>query len=194
LSPIVGPGPGTSQQSWPAGQHCVSQQSAAAPQSCGVLHGGVPQVPAAQNGFGPAHFFPQPPQLAMSFIALPQTPPQHWRSGPQSASVAQAMTPLPVELAVVVPPLELEVVVAAVVLVAPVPVVLACPPAPPVETEPLQPRSTAETAHARTKRFIASAYHGAHLQSGQPIGHVPLSGSVHLGPKDGPACCTSQQS
>ena len=35
----------------------------------------------------------------------------------------------------------------------------------------------------------------AHKQSGQPSGHVPASlGAVHIGPRDGPAVCTSQQS
>jgi hypothetical protein len=71
------------QQSCPAVQHWLAQQNVPAPQVVPLLHGGVPHVPFAQNGLAPVHGMLQPPQLAMSFRVLTQTPPQHlnnWHS------------------------------------------------------------------------------------------------------------------
>ena len=80
------PGPTSmKQQSCPAAQHWLAQQNVPAPQVVPV-HGGVPQVPAAQYGFCPVHAILQPPQLAMSLFVLTQKPPQHLNSE-QSVSV-----------------------------------------------------------------------------------------------------------
>lgn len=66
MGPSDGPGPGTSQHSIPVAQQVAPQHTLPGAHSSAV-HGGVPHVPKWQNGFCPVHFFPQAPQLSMSF-------------------------------------------------------------------------------------------------------------------------------
>ncbi len=61
------------QQSWPEEQQLAPQQTPP-PSQAPPLHGGVPQVPLLQYGFGPVHEVPQRPQLWMSLFGFTQAP------------------------------------------------------------------------------------------------------------------------
>jgi hypothetical protein len=61
------------QQSWPEEQQVMPQQKPST-QSVVTWHGGVPQVPLSQYGFGPVQDLPQLPQLLMSLCGFTHDP------------------------------------------------------------------------------------------------------------------------
>jgi hypothetical protein len=93
----VGPvttGPGTSQHSVPAPQHCEPQQNSLTGQAT-PLQGGVPHLPLSQYGFAPAQLMPHPPQLRMSSISSTHVPLQHVSPGPHGAGQVAPPDPDP---------------------------------------------------------------------------------------------------
>lgn len=86
----------TSQQIWPAVQHCPPQQKSV-PEQMPPLHGGVPHVPLLQNGWAPGHLLPHVPQLRMSFWWFTHTLPQQASPLLQFAAV-QVLVPELLEL------------------------------------------------------------------------------------------------
>jgi glutamine amidotransferase len=169
--PIVGPGPGTLQQSMPAAQQALPQQNSLPLHVPTLAHGGSAHVLPAQKGLSPMQTLPQPAQLWMSLPVLTHCPSQHVSPGAHAGG--QGVPPVPVDAdddVVVVDPVDAPVDPVAPVDVSPEPVVAPlappCPPPPVVPVpapEPLLPvepqAKSAETARAsRAARCIAPGY------------------------------------
>ena len=78
VGPTDGPGPWTSQQSWPSGQQARPQQNEP-PLHTFALQGAESQLVPLQKGCSPPQLTPHAPQFLMSLAVLTHTPSQHSR-------------------------------------------------------------------------------------------------------------------